>query len=338
MSSDIITLAHGSGSQAMQNLIQKLMVEKFDNSYLKQGEDQARIPLAKLSQNGKTLAFTTDSFVIDPIEFPGGDIGKLAICGTANDLAVGGARPRYLTCSFILEEGLAMATLENIVISMAQTSKAAGIKIVTGDTKVVGHGCADKIFINTAGIGTIDHRAKWGMDRICDGDVIITTGTLGDHGAAILNARENLGLESALLSDCAVLWPMIEPLLDIDGVHALRDATRGGVNAILHEFAQTSGFGMQVSETSLPLSAPVQGMCELLGLDPLNLANEGKLILCVKEQCAADVLDKLHAHPLGQDASIIGHVNDRNRITIQGQFGIERTLTLPHYEQLPRIC
>ncbi|MFM2481452.1 hydrogenase expression/formation protein HypE [Celerinatantimonas sp. YJH-8] len=338
MASKIITLAHGSGGQAMQDLIQQLMVRYFNNAYLAQAEDQARIPLAQFTAAGHTLAMTTDSFVIDPIEFPGGNIGKLAICGTANDLAVGGAKPRFLTCSLILEEGLPFDTLERIIQSMADTANAAGIQIVTGDTKVVGRGSADKIFINTAGVATIDARSDWGMHHIQIGDQIIVTGTLGDHGAAILNAREQLGLESDLQSDCAVLWPLVEPLLNIEGIRCLRDATRGGVNAVMHEYAHASGYGMQLFEHQLPLSEPVRGMCELLGLDPLNLANEGKLIIVTSAQSSEVVLNALHGTPLGQQAAIIGQVTERTGVTLTGEYGIERELTLPHFEQLPRIC
>lgn len=338
MSSKIITLAHGSGSQAMQDLIASIMVRHFDNPYLAQAEDQARLPLAELSASGDQLAFTTDSFVIDPIEFPGGNIGELAICGTANDLAVGGAQPRFLTCSLILEEGLPIDTLERLIASMAATAKAAGIQIVTGDTKVVGRGSADKIFINTAGIGTIDRRIHWGMDQIRSGDQIIVTGTIGDHGAAILNAREQLGLESTLQSDCAVLWPLVEPLLDIPGVRCLRDATRGGINAIMHEYAHASGLGMQLFEELLPLSEPVRGICELLGLEPLNLANEGKLVIIAAKESSEAVLKALRQHPLGENAARIGQVTERTKVTLTGEYGIDRELTLPHFEQLPRIC
>ncbi|WP_042860457.1 hydrogenase expression/formation protein HypE [Dickeya sp. NCPPB 3274] len=333
-----ITLAHGSGGQAMQQLIEGLFLQAFDNPLLAEREDQARLPLAALSEQGDRLAFTTDSYVIDPIEFPGGDIGKLAVCGTVNDLAVSGALPRYLSCGFILEEGLAGETLLRLVTSMAQTARDAGIQIVTGDTKVVPRGAADKIFINTAGIGVIPHHLRWGTGEIRPGDRLIVSGTLGDHGATILNLREKLGLEAELTSDCAVLTPLIAPLRQIDGVRALRDATRGGVTAILHEFAQASGCGMEVQESALPVKPAVRGICELLGLEALNFANEGKLVLVVSPEAESRVLDALRSHPLGRDAAVIGSVTDKKQVRLCGVFGASRLLDLPHSEPMPRIC
>nr|WP_272918848.1 hydrogenase expression/formation protein HypE [Dickeya dianthicola] len=333
-----ITLAHGSGGQAMQQLIEGLFLRAFDNPLLAEREDQARLPLAALSAQGDRLAFTTDSYVIDPIEFPGGDIGKLAVCGTVNDLAVSGALPRYLSCGFILEEGLAGETLLRIVNSMAQTARDAGIQIVTGDTKVVPRGAADKIFINTAGIGVIPQTVRWGTGEIRPGDRLIVSGTLGDHGATILNLREKLGLEAELTSDCAVLTPLIAPLRQIDGVRALRDATRGGVTAILHEFAQASGYGMEVQESALPVKSAVRGICELLGLEALNFANEGKLVLAVSPEAENRVLDALQSHPLGRDAAVIGSVTDKKQVRLCGVFGTSRLLDLPHSEPMPRIC
>ncbi|SQA98601.1 Hydrogenase isoenzymes formation protein hypE [Cedecea neteri] len=243
-----VELAHGNGGQAMQQLIASLFMQAFDNPWLAEQEDQARLSLAELTASGDRLAFSTDSYVIDPLFFPGGDIGKLAVCGTANDVAVSGASPRWLSCGFILEEGLPFETLERVVTSMAKAARAANIAIVTGDTKVVPRGAADKLFINTAGIGAIPAGINWGAAQITAGDLLIVSGTLGDHGATILNLREKLGLDGDLQSDCAVLAPMIAPLLQISGVKALRDATRGGVNAVLHEFANASGCGMEISE------------------------------------------------------------------------------------------
>jgi len=238
---EVVTLAHGSGGRAMQQMIEQIFLRAFDNPWLNQQEDGARLSLASLSAQGDRLAFTTDSYVIDPVFFPGGNIGKLAVCGTANDLAVSGATPAYLSCGFILEEGLPLADLQQIVSLMAQTAREAGIAIVTGDTKVVQRGAADKIFINTAGIGVIPTAVNWCASQISAGDKVIVSGTLGDHGAAILNLREKLGMVLGVESDCAVLAPMIAPLRGLSGVHALRDATRGGVNAILHEFSAASG-------------------------------------------------------------------------------------------------
>lgn len=335
---DVITMAHGSGGLAMQQLLESLFLPLFDNPALNAREDQARLPLCSFNQQGDRLAFTTDSYVIDPLFFPGGNIGKLAVCGTANDLAVSGAHPRYLSCGFILEEGLPLRDLEQIVQSMAQTAREAGIQIVTGDTKVVQRGAADKLFINTAGIGAIPADIRWAASEIQPGDRLIVSGTLGDHGATILNLREKLGLEAQLSSDCAVLAPLITPLRNIPGVRALRDATRGGVTAILHEFAQASGCGMDVNEKSLPVKDAVRGICELLGLEPLNFANEGKLVLAVAPEAEQAVLDCLHAHPLGVDAATIGVATDRRQVRLVGLFGAARLLDLPHSEPLPRIC
>ncbi|MFS2222682.1 hydrogenase expression/formation protein HypE [Pantoea sp. B65] len=337
-SSKVVTMAHGSGGRAMQQLIERLFLQAFDNPWLSQREDGARLMLSALTAQGDRLAFTTDSYVIDPIFFPGGDIGKLAVCGTANDLAVSGATPAYLSCGFILEEGLPMDTLERVVSSMAATARDAGIAIVTGDTKVVQRGAADKIFINTAGVGVIPSGLNWGGAQIASGDRIIVSGTLGDHGAAILNLRENLGMDLGLVSDCAVLSGMIAPLRAMRGVHALRDATRGGVNAILHEYAAASGLGIEIVEDALPVKPAVRGICELLGLEPLDFANEGKLVIVVTEQAEAAVLQALRAHPLGADATTIGKVTDGSRVQLRGRLGITRQLMLPHGEPLPRIC
>jgi hydrogenase expression/formation protein HypE len=333
-----VQLAHGSGGQAMQQLINELFMRAFDNPWLAAQEDQARIALASLTASGDRLAFSTDSYVIDPLFFPGGDIGKLAVCGTANDVAVSGAIPRYLSCGFILEEGLEMTALEKVVASMAETAKAADIAIVTGDTKVVPRGAADKLFINTAGLGAIPADIHWGAQQLQPGDVLLVTGTLGDHGAAILNLREQLGLDGDLRSDCAVLTPLIQTLRDIPGIKALRDATRGGVNAVAHEFAAASGCGVMLYEAKLPIRSAVRGVCELLGLDALNFANEGKLVIGVSPASAERVLAQLQAHPLGRDAAIIGEISERRGVHLTGLYGVRRTLDLPHAEPLPRIC
>ncbi|EPP7626673.1 hydrogenase expression/formation protein HypE [Providencia rettgeri] len=335
---NVVTMAHGSGGQAMQQLIEQLFLQAFANQALNEREDQARLALSEMTVLGDRLAFSTDSYVIDPIFFPGGNIGKLAVCGTVNDVAVSGAIPKYLSCGFILEEGFPLSELTSIVESMAATAAAAGVDIVTGDTKVVQRGAADKIFINTAGIGVIPSNIQWGAQHIQAGDKVIVSGTLGDHGATILNLREQLGLEAELCSDCAVLTPLIAPLREIDGVRALRDATRGGVTAILHEFAQASGCGIAVNEGDLPVSSAVRGVCELLGLEPLNFANEGKLVIVVKPEAESAVIAALHQHPLGKDAATIGCVTEQKQVKLVGIFGTSRLLDLPHSEPLPRIC
>jgi hydrogenase expression/formation protein HypE len=333
-----VEMAHGSGGQAMQQLINQLFMEAFDNPWLAEQEDQARIELSSLTALGDRLAFSTDSYVIDPLFFPGGDIGKLAVCGTANDIAVSGAVPRYLSCGFILEEGLPVETLAAVVNSMAQTAREAGIAIVTGDTKVVQRGAADKLFINTAGMGAIPANIHWGALQLTPGDVLLVSGTLGCHGATILNLREGLGLDGELRSDCAVLTPLIQTLRSISGVKALRDATRGGVNAVVHEFASRCGYGIELTERGLPVKPAVRGLCELLGLEPLNFANEGKLVIGVERAAAESVLEQLHAHPLGRDAAMIGEVVERKGVRLTGLYGVKRMLDLPHTEPLPRIC
>ena len=333
-----VQMAHGSGGQAMQQLIGELFMQAFANPWLAEQEDQARLDLTALAAGGDRLAFSTDSYVIDPLIFPGGDIGKLAVCGTANDVAVSGAIPRYLSCGFILEEGLSMATLKQVVESMAATARSAGIAIVTGDTKVVQRGAADKLFINTAGIGAIPATLHWAAASLQPGDVLLASGTLGDHGATILNLREGLGLDGELSSDCAVLTPLIETLRDLPGVKALRDATRGGVNAVVHEFAAACGYGIELQESKLPINPAVRGVCELLGLDALNFANEGKLVIAVARDSAELALSRLRAHPSGKDAAMIGEVVEQQGVRLAGLYGVKRLLDLPHAEPLPRIC
>ncbi|MGC0903660.1 hydrogenase expression/formation protein HypE [Pantoea agglomerans] len=335
---DVVTMAHGSGGRAMQQLIDQLFLRAFDNRWLNQREDGAQLSLASLSAQGDRLAFTTDSYVIDPVFFPGGNIGKLAVCGTANDLAVSGATPGWLSCGFILEEGFPLVELQKIVSLMAQTARDAGMAIVTGDTKVVQRGAADKIFINTAGIGVIPGAVNWSARAIKACDKVIVSGTLGDHGAAILNLREKLGMDLGVESDCAVLAPMIAPLRSLVGIHALRDATRGGVNAILHEFSAASGLGICIDEQALPVKPAVRGLCELLGLEPLNFANEGKVVVVVAAHAEEAVLRLMRSHPLGEDATTIGVVTQDPQVCLRGTLGVTRHLTLPHAEPLPRIC
>ena len=338
MTINTISIMHGSGGLASQQLIDNIFMQAFNNDKLAKREDQARLLLSDFNQLGDKLAFSTDSYVIDPIIFPGGDIGKLAVCGTVNDLAVSGAYPRYLSCGFIIEEGLSIELLKQIVTSMAATAKIANVEMVTGDTKVVPKGAADKLFINTSGIGVIPYHLDWGMHNICPGDNIIVSGTLGDHGATILNEREKLGLMGNLSSDCAPLNQLIDQLRSIDGIHALRDATRGGVNAVLHEFSQACGYGMKIQEADLPLSPVVRGICELLGLDALNFANEGKLVIIASASATPTVLSALRSHPLGVNANSIGVVTPQQQIILCGLYGVERLLDLPSQEPLPRIC
>lgn len=333
-----ITLAHGSGGKAMQQLIDELFMHHFANTTLCEQEDQARLPLAPMLEAGSHLAYSTDSYVIDPITFPGGDIGKLAVYGTANDVAMSGAKPIYLSSAFILEEGLAFSELESVVISMAKAAQEAGIQIVTGDTKVVPKGAADKLFINTSGIGVIPADIHWGASQIIPGDRIIVSGTLGDHGATILNLREGLGLDGMLQSDCQHLYPLVETLRPIKGVRSLRDATRGGVNAVLHEFATSSGCGFELNESALPMTQEVRGICELLGLEAINFANEGKLIAIVSAEDTEQALAALRQLDGGRAATVIGEVNASKQVTIKNSFGGSRWLDLPSTEPMPRIC
>ena len=289
--SDIITLAHGSGGKAMDELIRSLFLTTFANPQLAQMEDQARFDLATLQQQGDRLAFTTDSYVVDPLFFPGGDIGKLAVTGTVNDLAVGGARPLYLSCGFIIEEGLPIATLKAVVESMQATAREADVVIVTGDTKVVPRGGCDKLFINTAGVGVIAAGIDLSIQTARPGDLILLNGYLGDHGAAIVDARGDLALQNTIASDCQPLQGLVNSMLECcPQIRCMRDATRGGLATVLYEFAQASACTMEVEESRLPVRDEVRGMCEILGLDPLYLANEGKLVAVVPEAAATELL------------------------------------------------
>ena len=334
-----VTLAHGGGGSAMRDLIEEVFIAAFASSDAPL-EDQARFDLATLGAAGDRLAFTTDSFVVDPLFFPGGDIGKLAVCGTINDLAVGGARPVALSCAVIVEEGLPVETLRRVAASMAQTARAAGVPIVTGDTKVVARGACDKLFITTTGIGVVRTGAAIGIGRARPGDVVLVNGLMGDHGAAILDARGDLALESTIESDCAPLHDLVGALLDAaPGTCSLRDATRGGVAAVLNELAEASGVGVRLRELDLPVRPEVVGFCEILGLDPLYLANEGKLVAVVPPDEAEAALAALRAHPLGLEARNIGRVVETRpgRVVMETRFGGERIVDMLVGDQLPRI-
>jgi hydrogenase expression/formation protein HypE len=336
-----ITLAHGSGGKAMHDLIEDVFVATFDNAALDPLEDQARLPLAELASQGDRLAFTTDSYVVDPLFFTGGDIGRLAVTGTVNDLAVGGARPLYLSCAIIAEEGLDIALLRRVARSMQDTAAEAGVKLVTGDTKVVPRGAADKLFINTAGIGVIPEGVSIAACRAQPGDAILVNGTIGDHGVAILQARSDLGLAVEIASDCQPLNGLAATLLEAcPAVHCLRDATRGGVATVLNEFAAASRLCLRIRETALPVRNEVRGVCELLGLDPLYVANEGKLVAIVPGQDAERALAALQSHPAGRQAAIIGEVarTPEETVVLITPFGGSRIVDMLVGEQLPRIC
>ena len=340
MSQSSITLAHGSGGRAMHELVDQLIRQVFSNPLLDQGEDQARIPLAELNALGNRLAFTTDSYVVTPLEFPGGNIGTLAINGTVNDLAVGGATPLYLSCGFIIEEGLALETFKRILTAMRSAADAAGVAIVTGDTKVVQRGGADQLFINTAGVGVIAEGFNPTAGSAQVGDVVIVNGYLGDHGAAILNARGDLALDADIASDCAPLNRLVAAMFAAcPAIHCLRDATRGGLATVLNEFAERSQVNIVLDEAQLPIRQPVRGMCEILGLDPLYLANEGKLVAVVPASAAEAVLTAMRHIPEGQDACVVGQVTaGKGHVILQTGFGGERIVDMLPGEQLPRIC
>ncbi|NNF71330.1 MAG: hydrogenase expression/formation protein HypE [Rhodobacteraceae bacterium] len=335
---DRVTLAHGGGGKAMRDLIGEVFTSVFEPASM---EDQARLSNAALTEPGARLAFTTDSFVVTPVEFPGGDIGKIAVCGTVNDLAVGGAIPLWLSAAFIIEEGCEVALLRRIVASMAAEAKKAGVKIVTGDTKVVGKGSADKVFVTTSGVGVIPAGRDLSADKIQPGDVAIVNGVLGDHGAAILAARGDMALSTDLTSDCAGLGHLMEAVIAAaPGTRAARDATRGGVASALNEMAEASGLAIEITEDTLPLRAEVKGMCEILGLDPLYLANEGTLVAFVPEDQADAALAAMRSLPEGQGACIIGkaHAGEAGRVTMRTLFGGSRIVDMLVGEQLPRIC
>ncbi|MCE9678907.1 hydrogenase expression/formation protein HypE [Shewanella sp. AS1] len=329
-----VQLSHGGGGKEMNRLISSIFFKAFDNPILANEEDAALLHLEGPS------AFTTDSFTVAPLFFAGGDIGKLAVAGTVNDLAMMGAEPQYLSCSFIIEEGFAIASLKQIVQSMASELHKSGTRVVCGDTKVVPKGCADGLFINTSGVGRI-LKPNISVKNLQQGDAIIVSGSIGRHGAAILMAREGLSLESQLTSDCANLWPVVEQLIaaNID-IHAMRDATRGGLAAVLNEWASASHVGIRVEEKQIPVSEEVKGLCELYGFEPHDLANEGTFILAVPNDIAETALEIIKRYGHCEHAAIIGQVQAEHegKVILTTPWGSNRYLDLPHGELLPRIC
>jgi len=319
-------------------LIEDLFVACFDNDPLRKLSDSSLLGPC----NGQAL-FTTDSYVVDPIFFPGGDIGKLSVCGTVNDLAVAGARPAFLSAGFIIEEGLPMKDLQRIVESMAREARKAGVQIVTGDTKVVNKGKADKIFINTSGVGFLHPHfaASVNGGGIREGDKVIVNGNLGDHGIAVLAAREALEISSQLRSDCASLNSLIDTLLNrVEGVRMMRDLTRGGLATVMCELAAQGPSGIELEENDIPTDDQVRGLCEMLGLDPLYLANEGKFVAIVDARSTEHVMDVMRGDPLGKNAQIIGEVvkDHPGRVVMKTQIGGRRIIDMLTGEQLPRIC
>jgi hydrogenase expression/formation protein HypE len=335
-----IVLGHGSGGKLTADLIEKIFLPAFRNPTLDRLDDQAVVAIG-----GARLAFTTDSFVVTPIFFPGGDIGRLAIHGTVNDLAMCGARPLYLSTAFILEEGLAVDHLRRVVESMRVASAETGVQLVTGDTKVVNRGKGDQIFITTTGIGVIEHDLSISADRARPGDKIILSGYIGDHGMTIMSQREGLEFESSIESDCAPLNGLVTAMLATrssmnDFIHTLRDPTRGGVATSLNEIAKHANVGMVLDERAIPVRESVKGACEVLGLDPLYVANEGKLLAMVVPEMADAVLEQMRRHRLGLDAAIIGEVVETHRgmVLMKTEIGGTRVLDVMFGEQLPRIC
>ena len=336
--SKTILLGHGSGGRLSHDLIKDLFVRYFSNNILDEQTDAAVLKI-----NSGRLSFTTDSFVVDPIFFPGGDIGKLAVAGTVNDVAVSGAKPLYLSASFILEEGFPFKDLEIIVKSMAEEAGKAGVKIVTGDTKVVNRGKCDKVFINTTGVGELPekHEHIGAGKYIQPGDKIIVNGTLADHGMCIMAAREGIGFTTDIKSDCACLNHLIGDALRVsDKIRFMRDATRGGLATVLCELAESKNFGIEINEDNLPVNENVRGMCELLGFDPLYVANEGKVVMVVGKEDAEKVLAVLKKNKFGREAAVIGEVVDehRGKAWLTTGIGGRRIIDMLAGEQLPRIC
>lgn len=330
---EIISLDYGSGGKKTARLIEKLILPRLDNPALRELGDGAIV------SGGEKLVFSTDSFVVSPLFFPGGDIGKLSVCGTVNDLSMCGAEPKYLSCSFIIEEGFPFPELERIVASMAAQCEKAGVQIVTGDTKVVEKGRGDGIYINTAGIGVLRHPGL-SPGNIRPGDKVLVSGFVGDHGTAVMLARNRM-MQGDIASDCAALNGLTEAILSAaPGVRVLRDPTRGGVATTLNEFVEGTALGIELEETQIPVRPQVQAACDMLGLDPLYCANEGKLLAVVAPADADKVLAAMKSHELGTDAAIIGEVTERypGKLTLRTAFGGSRVLQKLSGAQLPRIC
>jgi hydrogenase expression/formation protein HypE len=335
-SKDSILLGHGSGGRLSAELLREVILPAFANPVLGRLDDQAVV-----SVNGSRLAFTTDSFVVKPLFFPGGDIGSLAAHGTINDLAMGGAQPLFLSVAFIIEEGLPMEVLRRVVGSLRDAARKAGVEVVTGDTKVVEKGSGDGIFINTSGIGLVSDGIELSADRATPGDRIVLSGTIGDHGITILGQREGLEFESAVESDTAPLHTLVAEMLNVTPqFRCFRDPTRGGLSSSLNEIAAQSRVGIELEEREIPLRDEVRGACEMLGLDPLYVANEGKLVAIVDPAKADAVLEAMRKHPLGREARIIGTVTESHPglVTLRTPLGTTRIVDMLASDQLPRIC
>jgi hydrogenase expression/formation protein HypE len=336
MHDEIILLAHGAGGKKSADLISGLFLRHFGNPTLNRLGDAA-----VLTSDGCRLAFTTDAFVVSPLFFPGGDIGKLAVCGTVNDLAAAGACPLALSAAFVLEEGLEMATLDRVATSMRRAADEAGVPIVAGDTKVVPRGSADRLFIATSGIGLLRACAEPpGPDRAVAGDAVILSGTVGDHGMAVMTCREGMRFASEIRSDCAPLYGLVAAVLEVAEVHCLRDPTRGGLAAALNELAAQSAACIEIEEERVPVQEDVRVACELLGIDPLHVANEGKMVIILPAEAAEAALAALRRHPYGESAARIGRVvaGPAGRVHLRTAMGSLRILDVPAGDLLPRIC
>ncbi|MDP3788901.1 MAG: hydrogenase expression/formation protein HypE [Candidatus Omnitrophota bacterium] len=332
-----ITLAHGSGGKLTHELIKKIILKSYGNPVLNRLTDAAVIELVK----GRRFAFTTDSFVVNPVIFKGGDIGKLAVCGTVNDLAVSGAIPLYISCSFIIEEGLPEELLSRFISSIKKEADKAGVKVVTGDTKVVEKGNCDKIFINTSGIGVVKYKKELSVADIRQGDKIIINGTIADHGAAVMLARNDLGFRGGPASDCASLNRLIAAVLrKCSNVKFMRDPTRGGISAVMNEIAEGASFGIRLFEDKIPLNNGTASFCEILGIDPLQMGNEGKVIMVIRADEADKALQLMKRDPLGRKAAVIGEITHeyKGRVILNTRVGGERIVDMPVLEALPRIC
>lgn len=331
-----ILLGHGGGGKLTRQLLDEVILPSMKNDILDSLDDSALLPGAN-----DRLAFTTDSYVVDPLEFPGGDIGRLAVCGTVNDIAMQGGAPRYLTLSLIIEEGFPVVRLKELLGSLADAALEAGVKIVTGDTKVVECGKAGGLYINTAGVGIVKDGIDVSVRNARVGDVVIVTGTVGDHGLAVMTCREELALETEIKSDVAPLNGMTEELLEaFPDIHCLRDPTRAGLTGALVDIAERSSVGVRISQRAVPITKQVAGACRLLGLDPFNSANEGKVVIVCKAEDAEKILTLLQSNPLAEKAAIIGRVVDESpgRVVMDTDIGGSRIISLPSGEQLPRIC
>ena len=337
-----VDMNHGAGGRAAAQLIEELFLRALDNEYLRQGDDGAALPAPPELDQGGRLVMATDAHVVSPLVFPGGDLGCLSVHGTVNDVAMMGARPLWLSASFILEEGFPLAELRRIVESMAAAAREAGVPIVTGDTKVVEQGKGDGVFISTTGVGVVPAGVQVSGSRARPGDVLLLSGTIGDHGVAVLSQRESLEFETTIESDTAALHGLVAAMLAVapQGVRVLRDPTRGGLGTTLNEIARQSGAGMEIDEAAIPVKPQVEAACELLGLDPLYIANEGKLVAVVAPEHADAVLAAMRAHPCGTDAQRIGTViaDPHAFVQMATRFGGRRVVDWLSGEPLPRIC